>query len=101
MYSQIILLDLVISDLKWVIVESPLIKIQHAISAPKLTWHGHWLLKNKELKEEIQINYAGNSVSGHVRNEKRMINISGSINRPQLDQDFFKASQDVSYFIRK
>lgn len=92
--------ELQIGECAWVVAEAPLVKVQHALSAPKLSWHGHWLLKNRALAEEIQINYAGEEVSGHLRNASRMVAIDGSINRPRLDGDFFKLHEST-YYVRQ
>lgn len=89
-----------IGEQVWHIAETPLIKVQHALSAPKLTWHGRWLVKNRDLKEEIQINYAGDEVSGHLRDETKMVSVDGSIHRPRLDGEFFKLSEPA-YYIRQ
>ena len=94
------MLDFSIGEQAWHIAETPLIKVQHALSAPKLTWHGRWLVKNRDLKEEIQINYAGDEVSGHLRDETKMVSVDGSIHRPRLDGEFFKLSEPA-YYIRQ
>ena len=92
--------DLNVGSQKWQIQETPLIKIQQPLSSPKLTWHGRWLFKNKDKKEQIQINYAGEEVSGQLTNESKMITIDGSIHQPQIDGFTFKLTEP-SYFVQK
>ena len=100
LYNQFSISDLSVGSQKWQIHETPLIKVQQPLSSPKLTWHGRWLIKNRDKKEEIQLNYAGEEVSGHLTNQSRMITINGSIHRPQIDGQTFKLIEP-SYFVQK